>query len=128
MNPNGTLYPLIERIRSRALVVGLAGAALCLLGALFGERKSFDRAYMFSYVFYFGLSVGSLALLMLHRQLGGAWGFLIRRPLEAGAMTLPLMAVLFVPVLLDMGNIYPWVHHRPGPVSEHHTGAAKASE
>ena len=48
---------------------------------------------------------------MLHRQLGGAWGFLIRRPLEAAAMTLPLMLVLFIPVLVDLENIYPWVKH-----------------
>ena len=54
-----------------------------------------------------GLSLGSLALLMLHRQLGGAWGFLIRRPLEAGAMTLPLMLVLFIPVLVDLGPDLP---------------------
>jgi predicted secreted protein len=48
---------------------------------------------------------------MLHRQLGGAWGFLIRRPLEAGAMTIPLMLIFFIPVLVDLEHIYPWVNH-----------------
>ena len=133
MNPNGTLYPLIERIRGRALVIGLAGAALSLLGAFF-SRASFDRAYLFSYIFFLGLSLGSLALLMVHRQLGGAWGFLIRRPLESAAMTLPLMAVLFIPVFIDLDRVYPWTakdfwesegHHGasasegPGAKSEH---------
>jgi hypothetical protein len=113
MNPNGTLYPLIERIRGRALIVGGAAAVLGLIGA-FVDRQAFDRAYMFSYIFILGLALGSLALLMIHRQLGGAWGFLIRRPLEAGVLTLPLMAVLFIPVLIDLDRIYPWVNTPPG--------------
>lgn len=118
MNRNGTLYPLVEKLRGQALVVGLGAAALSLLGAIF-DRTHFDRAYLFSYIFVFGLSIGSLALLMIHRQLGGAWGFLIRRPLEASAMTLPLMAVLFIPVFIDLDRIYPWVNHPPGVESEH---------
>jgi hypothetical protein len=121
MNPNGTLYPLIERIRSRALIVGGAAAVLGLVGALF-DRQAFDRAYLFSFIFLFGLAMGSLALLMVHRQLGGAWGFLIRRPLEASAMTLPLLAVLFIPVLFDLGRIYPWVNNPPGAESKHTEG------
>lgn len=111
MNPNGTLLPLVERIRVRALVVGLAGAALLAFGA-WTDREHFDRAYLFAFVFWVGISLGSLALLMLHRQLGGAWGFLIRRPLEAGAMTIPVMLVLFAPVLVDLDRIYPWVNHK----------------
>jgi hypothetical protein len=126
MNRNGTLYPLVEQIRSRALVIGLAGAGLSLLGFLF-DQKHFERAYLFTYIFLLGLSLGSLALLMIHRQVSGAWGFLIRRPLEAGAMTLPLMAVLFLPVLFDMGNIYPWVKNPPGATPEHR-GVAKPED
>jgi hypothetical protein len=118
MNPNGTLYPLIEKIRSRALIVGLGALAIGLaLGIFF--REDFDRAYLFSYLFILGLSLGSLALLMVHRQLGGAWGFLIRRPLEAGAMTLPLMLVLFIPVLVDLGRIYPWADPSPNRHWQH---------
>ena len=113
MNPNGTLSPLVARIRTLAGVVGIVAGALALLG-YFVDHTHFDRAYLFSYIFFIGLSLGSLALLMLHRQVAGAWGFLIRRPLEAGAMTLPLMAVLLIPVLLDMKQIYTWVDDPTG--------------
>ena len=118
MNPNGTLYPLLERIRVRALIVGVAAAAASVVGALMA-RTSFDRAYLYSYIFFFGLSMGSMALLMVHRQLGGAWGFLIRRPLESAAMTIPLMAVLFIPVFIDLDRIYPWVNNPPGSEGYH---------
>ena len=125
MNPNGTARPLIDKIRTRALLVGIVGAVLALVG-LVQDRHAFDRAYLFSFVFVLGLSLGSMALLMLHRQLGGAWGFLVRRPLEAGALTLPLVFVLFIPVLVDLENIYPWVKHQPG--SEAHSGGHPAAD
>jgi len=126
MNPRGTLYPLVERLRSRGLVVGAGFAALALVGAYF-HRQAFDRAYVSSYIFFLGLSLGSLALLMIHRQLGGAWGFLIRRPLEAGILTIPLMAVLFIPVLINLEGIYPWVNHPPGTEAEHVGGVDEPS-
>lgn len=110
MNPKGTALPLIDKIRGQALIVGIVGAVLAVIGRL-TDRAHFDRAYLFSFIFVFGWSMGSMALLFLHRQLGGAWGFLVRRPLEAGAMTLPLVAVLFAPVLIDLEHIYPWVTH-----------------
>ena len=125
MNPNGTALALIDKIRSRALIVGGVGAALGLVGAL-TNRQAFDRAYLFSFIFVLGLSLGSMALLMVHRQLGGAWGFLIRRPLEASAMNLPLVAVFFIPILIDLERIYPWVNHRPG--TEAHSGGNPSAE
>ena len=115
MNRNGTLLPIIDRVRTQALVVGVLGAALTVVLAYLSGWNTFQtyqspfyRAYLFSFLFLFGLSLGSLALLMVHRQLGGAWGFLIRRPLESGAMMLPLMLVLFVPILANVERVYPW--------------------
>ena len=119
MNPNGTALPLVDKIRGWALLVGLVGAGLTVLGAII-DRPHFDRAYMFSFIFVLGLSLGSMALLLLHRQLGGAWGFLVRRPLEASAMTLPFVAILFIPILIDLDRIYPWVNHPPGVEGESH--------
>ncbi len=110
MNPHGTALPLIDKIRGRALIVGIVGVVLSLIGFA-TDRGHFDRAYLFSVLFILGWSLGSMALLCIHRQLGGAWGFLIRRPLEAAAMNLPLVAVLFIPILVDLDRIYPWVNH-----------------
>ncbi|WP_435018748.1 hypothetical protein TA3x_000733 [Tundrisphaera sp. TA3] len=118
MNNQGPLPPVAASIRGGALVAGLVGMVLCAVGVFANivDVRQFGRSYLFAYIFFLGLSLGSLALLMLHRQVGGAWGILVRRPLESGAMTLPLMALLFLPIAMNMGAIYPWVNH---PAASH---------
>jgi hypothetical protein len=51
-----------------------------------------------------------MGFLMLQHMTGGAWGLVIRRMLEAGTRTLPLMVVLFVPVVLGLRHLYVWTH------------------
>ena len=60
----------------------------------------FFQAYLVAYLFWLGVALGSMALLMIQHLSGGAWGVVIRRLLEAAARTLPVMAVLFVPIIL----------------------------
>jgi hypothetical protein len=45
---------------------------------------------------------------MLHHLVGGRWGFMIQRVLEAAIQTLPLMALLFIPLLFGLSDLYPW--------------------
>jgi hypothetical protein len=61
-------------------------------------------------LFWLGIAAGCLPLLMLHHLVGGAWGFVIRRNLEAGTRTLPLMLLLFLPILLGVHSLYEWSH------------------
>src|SRR5207253_9864594 len=70
----------------------------------------FFQSYLFAYLFWLGLALGSSAIVLLIHLAGGAWGFVIRRILESAAMTLPLMLVLFVPIVLGMGALYEWTH------------------
>ena len=59
-------------------------------------------------MFWLGLSLGCMAILMLYHLVGGAWGMVIRRTLESGMMTLPMMFVLFIPILLHLPQLYFW--------------------
>lgn len=68
------------------------------------------RSYLIAYLFWLGIALGCLPLLMLHHLVGGTWGFVIRRILEAGTRTLPLMALLFVPILIGTHSLYEWSH------------------
>ena len=96
-----------DLMQKRSLAVGLVAAVLCAGGALIFP-PSFFRAYLSAYIFWVGIPVGCLALLMLHHLVGGRWGFMIQRILEAAIQTLPLMALLFIPLFFGLPDLYPW--------------------
>ncbi len=113
MNANGLLADL-ARLQRRALIVGAAALGLCLGGALISPAQFF-HSYLLAFLFWVGLPLGCLGVLMLHHLAGGSWGYVIRRPLEAGTRTLPVFLLLFLPVLLGLRDLYPWA--RPEAVA-----------
>jgi hypothetical protein len=90
-----------------ALLVGIVGL-LVACGGFVLDRGQFMRSYLFAYLFWFGMGIGCLGILMMHHTVGGKWGMVIRRFLEAGARTLPYMSILLIPVLLNMPILYSW--------------------
>lgn len=89
----------------------LTVATLALLGCLllgWGAPRQALLSYLFAFLFFTGLSVGSLALAMVHVLTGGAWGFYIRPYLLAAARALPLQAVMALPLLIGVRVLYPW--------------------
>ncbi|HVS81050.1 MAG TPA: hypothetical protein VHE60_04890 [Pyrinomonadaceae bacterium] len=99
----------LTRVHTGALMVGLFFSVLIVAG-VFLDRAQFFHAYLVGFVFWAGITLGSLALLMLQHLTGGAWGVVIRRVLEASTRTLPLMILLFVPVVVGLKQIYPWMN------------------
>jgi len=112
-------WPLWQRWQRGALVVGAGGALLCVLGAL-TDPQQFFFAYLIAFLFWTSITLGGLAIGMLHNLTGGAWGTLIHRLFEAGGRTLPLLAVLFVPVAIGMPFLYVWVN--PQEATRHQAG------
>ena len=99
-------------------------AMVCVLVAffcLFVNPEAFYRSYLLGYVYTIGICLGSLALLMVHHLTGGHWGFAIRKILEANTRCLPLMLILFLPIVLPGGmNILyaEWLHAEGDPIIE----------
>ena len=87
--------------------IGGAALLLCLVGA-FLDRQQFFRSYLIAYVFWLGIPLGCLAILMIHHLVGGTWGFVIQRSLEASIRTFPVMALLFVPLLFGVPELFLW--------------------
>ncbi|MBA3355133.1 MAG: hypothetical protein H0U18_04180 [Pyrinomonadaceae bacterium] len=110
MNAAYSAPPEVGRWQQRALIVGVVFTLLFAVGA-FLDRAQFFHSYLVAYLFWTGIALGSLAILLLQHLTGGAWGLVIRRILEAATRTIPLMAVLFVPIILGAHQIYPWTHH-----------------
>ena len=108
--PSGGLYNApanVNRFAQRALIVG-GLFSLLLAASFFRSPDQFFHSYLFAFSFWAGISIGSLALLMLQHLTGGGWGLVIRRVLEAATRTLPLVLILFVPIVLGAHRIYEW--------------------
>ena len=108
--------PNMSSFQKRALIVGIVFLVALVAGALF-DRRQFFQAYLIGWTFWTGIAVGSIALLMLQHLTGGGWGFVIRRVLEAATRTLPLMAILFVPIVIGAHYLYPWTE--PEELAKH---------
>src|SRR5262249_53351898 len=95
--------------RVQRIAVGVSGVALlvCALAAL-GALPQLLRGYLVGYVFRVGGALGCPAILRTPHVTGGAWGVAIRRLLESGARTLPVMAVLFLPIAFGVRRLYEW--------------------
>jgi hypothetical protein len=97
----------LQRLGMGAAFVGVV---LAIVGFALAGRERFFQAYLVAYTFWFGVVLGSMALLMVQHLSGGAWGIVIRRPLEAAVRTMPIMAALFLPILFGMHDLYHWTH------------------
>ena len=108
---NYTAPEVVTRYRGRALLVGVAALVVgVVLAFLMGGVVQVFRAWLTGFVFCAGLAVGSLAWLMLGHMSGGAWAITSRRLFEAAARTVPLVALMFIPVVVAL-----FVHpHTPG--------------
>jgi hypothetical protein len=108
MTARAPLAPRWQRLQYLALLVGLVAAGLCVVG-YFVSPAQFFRSYLMAYVFWLGVVLGCLAILMMHYVVGGRWGMLIRQILEAAVRLLPFMALLFIPIACGIPALYIWV-------------------
>lgn len=99
----------IYRLQRGALLLGVAGLVLTAIGWIVSPDQFF-RSYLLGFLYWFGIALGSMAILMIHHIAGGAWGAVIRRVLESALGTIPLLAVLFVPIALGIHHLYEWSH------------------
>jgi hypothetical protein len=97
----------IGQWQHRTLLAGIAGVLLAITGLLL-DREQFLRSYLFGFMFWLGMGLGCLGILLMHHTVGGKWGMMIRRMCEAGALTLPFMIVLVIPLLVSLPTLYPW--------------------
>jgi hypothetical protein len=102
-----TDVPALARLQQRALIVGIVGLVAGLAGA-FLNPDQFYRSWLIGFLFCLGLTLGSLALLMLQHLSGGQWGLMGRRVFEAASRTLPVVAIVFLPVLVGLPHIFHW--------------------
>ena len=97
----------LARWRNIAIGLGVVGAAASAVG-MNTNHAIVAQSYLIAFIFWTGITVGSLAVLMLQYLSGGGWGLFARRVLEASARTWPILVLFFIPIAMNLGALYPW--------------------
>ena len=95
---------MVKTIAQRSLIVGVVFGVVAVILAFF-RPEQFFRAYLLGFMCWLGVALGSMAILMIRHLTGGGWGMVIRRILGAAMRTVPLLAVLFIPVILGIHKL-----------------------
>jgi hypothetical protein len=123
MTPSGIDMIDLNAVRRKAFIVGVAGSAACVVGWI-SNPDQFLRSWLVAFLYWVAIPLGCFALLMLHHLVGGAWGIVIRRLLESGTRTFPLLFVVLLPLLAQLPRLYIWA--RPEVVENDHLLHEKA--
>ena len=106
LEPRGDL----DGLQRRAWLVGGVAAVLTVVGYFTSEPVAFFRSYLVAWLWCLGIALGVFVVSMLNHLSGGRWGIMLRRVSEASGRTLPFLAILGVPVVLGLPELYSWVH------------------
>jgi len=100
--------PVVNLIGRRSLMIGAVASVIAVILG-FTNPTVFMRGYLISYMDWLGICLGSMVILMIRHLTGGGWGMVIRRILGASMRTVPLLAVLFLPIaFFGVPRLYPW--------------------
>jgi hypothetical protein len=110
--PPGHSWNRLPAIGAGCAVLGAVGCAV--LGP--GNPKQFFFSWLVSFLFFLSLALGALFFVLIQYAVQGGWGVVLRRIGETTFATIPVMAALFIPVLLGLHELYEWSH--PG-AAEH---------
>ena len=102
--PPGHPWNRIPAIGAGGAVLGAAACAL--LGM--ANPKQFFFSWLVSFVFFLSLALGGLFFVLIQYASQGSWGIVVRRIGESVFATIPVMAVLFLPLLLGLHDLYSW--------------------
>lgn len=113
MTPTFPLSPQLDfdlrHWQKVSLWFGIVMLIISFVGAFFSPSEFF-HSYLFGYLFWIGLTLGSMAVVMVQYLTGGAWGVITRRTLESAMRTMPLLVLLFIPILIGIPQLYDWAH------------------
>ncbi len=100
-------------VRISAIVACAVGLAGCIIGALSGW-PAFAQAWLCSFVFWLGIPLAGITLVLVHDLSGGDWMATARPMLNAAAATMPLSSLAGIPAFVDLHPLYSWTHPPPG--------------
>ncbi len=97
----------LRRLILGGAIAAVVGSALLVAGALVDLRQALF-SYLVAWAFGLTIAIGGLALSMTAYVTHAKWQVAIRRLVEAIVVTVPLFAVLFLPIALFAKHLYVW--------------------
>ncbi len=104
----------VSRLKQSASILAVTALILYLLGMVLAAQRFFP-SYLVVWLFCLGISLGAMAILLVHQLTGGAWGVSLRPFLQAAMESLPVLALLSIPLLFRLADLYLWA--RPETVA-----------
>jgi hypothetical protein len=105
--PPGHSWNRIPAIGAGVALLGIVGCVILGLG----NPKQFFFSWLVAFLFCMSLALGALFFVLIQYAAQGGWGIVLRRIGETTFATIPVMALLFVPVLFGLHDLYEWTHH-----------------
>jgi len=105
-----------RRIVFFSSIAWIVGFALLALGLLVDRTRAL-HSYLFAFSYVATIVLGALLVLAMAHAARARWLVPLRRPTEAIVAALPVLPILFLPILAFLGEIYPWAapHSTMGP-------------
>lgn len=105
------------------LIVGMLGLAAAGIG-WWADSTRFFFGYLVAFAFWLSLALGALFFVMLHHLVNAQWSVVIRRVAEALMAPIPVLGLLFIPLVFGMHDLFEWMH--PEMVAGDHILMSKA--
>lgn len=109
-----TPAPEVPPYRSGATMqIALAVGVVASIASVFGFWVSPTRtlfAWLIAVIYVMTVVIGLMGVLVVAHAMNAGWPTVVRRLAEAGMPVMPLLGVLFVPILFGLGHVYPWMH------------------
>jgi hypothetical protein len=98
-----------RRGRNAIALVAVVGWAASAAGYA-ADPKRFFAAYLTAFLFALTLTLGAMFFVMMQHLTGAVWSVTMRRLAENVMASMPVVALLFIPVALGMRSLYEWTH------------------
>jgi hypothetical protein len=109
MNDTQKFYTESRFISKPALIIGVVTLIITAAG-FFVDRQQFFFSYLVAFAFWATVTLGGLFFTLIHNTTHAMWSTVLRRIIETIMMTVPVMAILAIPVLFGIHDLYHWSH------------------
>ncbi len=106
---NLTPYQGGKKLQTLGLAAGVVGLAVTAVGGFAFDARRALMAYLVAFVYWLGIALGALILLGAFHAANAKWPVVLRRFVESLPQAIPLFIVLFIPILLGMKVLFPWM-------------------